>query len=65
MLDLPGDVTNLPRAAGGGNDVEILRPRGITGSHAEDSFTRSARPGFSFTDGDVVFARRQMRDGDG
>ncbi len=65
MLHHSGDVTNLPRAAGGGDDVEVRRQRRVAGSHAENSLTRMAPPGFGFTDGDCVSTGGQMRDGDG
>ena len=46
MLDRAGDVTNLSRAAGRGNDVEIRGQRDIAGSHVEQPFARRCSPAF-------------------
>ena len=39
--------------------------RDVAGSHVKHSFARRARQRFHFADDDGVFARGQMRDGDG
>ena len=58
------DSGHLPRATGGGKDVEILCQRDVAGHHIKHPFTGCACQGFHLADGDRVTARRQMTDRD-